>query len=99
MFVIPLFFSSSYPISPEQVNHCILSFFENFDIYSFIVSSAFDDAIGLAPNLTASFKTPSVPLRPTFPPIPAIGLTIRPIFVIIIISSGKTRIHYLNTIP
>ena len=76
------------PITPEQVYQYKSSFDKKCEIYSFKVSKALFSAMGLAPRFTALFKTPSVPLRPTFPPIPAIGLTTKPIFDTIVISQS-----------
>ena len=36
-------------------------------------------ALGVAPSATACSTTPSVPLSPTRPPIPAMGFTTKPI--------------------
>jgi hypothetical protein len=41
--------------------------------------------MGLAPNAAALFDTWFVPFSPTLPPIPAIGLTKKPIFKPIIL--------------
>ena len=67
-------------MSPLEVNHCRSSFFESFVRNSFSISTVFCEAIGFAPSFIAFSITPSVPLRPTFPPIPAIGFTSKPIF-------------------
>ena len=69
--------ASLFPIIPGQVKTSILvsalfcfSFWRN--------SVALFGAIGSAPLAIASLRTLSVPFRPTLPPIPAIGLTMKP---------------------
>ncbi len=73
----PQFRASSSPIFPDPTISCILSFtgpsLERKD-------SALLGAMGFAPRIMALSRTslPSVPLSPTAPPIPAIGLTMKP---------------------
>ena len=67
----------SAPIPPSATTRLIPGFLGSIDRNSF---ARFGET-GIAPLLTASRNTvvPSVPLRPTTPPIPAIGLTMNPI--------------------
>ena len=78
--VMPSFLHVSSPISPEQVmiENCLLKCFRGNKAFSVRDADSFFAPRSIACATTAA---PSVPLRPAFPPIPAIGLIIRPIFI------------------
>ena len=74
----PVLTASSCPIILGQVSSCIGSFVM-FLFRHWRNSVALSGATGSAPLAIASFMMLSVPFRPTFPPMPAIGLTMKPI--------------------
>src|SRR4030042_3030381 len=69
--------SSDLPMSPAQVRNSMLTFLEAKP--STALRALSGDSL-LAPLLSASrrISSPSVPLSPTEPPMPAIGFTIKP---------------------
>jgi len=72
------------PILPGAANSVILSLFRMWDRTSLVLARV----TGFAPNASAFlYISPSVPLRPTLPPIPATGFTIKPIFLFISLSA------------
>src|SRR5207245_2624193 len=67
----------SAPIGPSHVTHWTSAAdFRGLSARS--ISLARSGETGLAPRATASAARPSVPFRPTRPPIPAIGFTTKP---------------------
>ncbi|GEM_PF-7126754 len=73
------FFRTSSPISPPAVRNSYAS----RSPAALSASAARLDAMGTAPRLSASSSTSveSVPLRPTEPPMPAMGLISKPTFI------------------